>query len=26
MKLLMLNGEAGLVSTMTRDFQKKIEG
>jgi len=26
MKLLMLNGEAGSVSTMTRDFQKKIEG
>jgi len=26
MKLLMLNCEAGSVSTMTRDFQKKIEG
>jgi len=25
MKLLMLNGEAGSVSTITRDF-KKIEG
>jgi len=26
MKLLMLKGDADSVSTMTRDFQKKIEG